>query len=116
MCAVITSFYELLFFNRQHPLPVLNLQAEDNTLGKEEFKEALFNAVEALIEHPVSISGRSLIMSYFNDAKGDTTLERAIETMKKYSQIDFPPVEERNKKLKTALNRLAYEAGMWDRE
>jgi len=85
-------------------------------LGKEEFKDALFHAVEALIEHPVSISGRSLLMSYFNDAEGDTTLERAIETMKKYSQIDFPPVEKRSKKLKIALNRLAYEAGLWDKE
>jgi hypothetical protein len=85
-------------------------------LGKEEFKDALFNAAEALIEHPISISGRSLIMSYFNDEKGETTLERAIGAMNKYSQIDFPPVEDRNKKLKTALNRLAHEAGLWDRD
>lgn len=85
-------------------------------MGKEEFKEALFEAVEALIEYKVSISGRSLIMSYFNDAEGETTLERAVETMKKYSQIDFPPPEKRNKKLKIALNRLAYEASLWDRE
>ncbi|PKL17085.1 MAG: hypothetical protein CVV49_12790 [Spirochaetae bacterium HGW-Spirochaetae-5] len=41
-------------------------------MGKEEFKDALFNAAEALIEHPISISGRSLIMSYFNDEKGET--------------------------------------------
>lgn len=85
-------------------------------MGKEEFKDALFSAAEALIEHPISISGRSLIMSYFNDEKGSSTLERAIGAMKKYSQIDFPPAEERNKKLKAALNRLAYEAGLWDRE
>ena len=85
-------------------------------MGKEEFKDALFNAAEALIEHPISISGRSLIMSYFNDEKGETTLERAIAAMNKYSQIDFPPMELRNKKLKIALNRLAHEAGLWDRE
>lgn len=85
-------------------------------MGKEEFKDALFNAAEVLIEHPISISGRSLIMSYFNDDKSGTTLERAIGAMKKYSQIDFPDVEHRNKKLKNALNRLAYEAGLWDRE
>jgi hypothetical protein len=95
---------------------VLIILSEDNTLGKEEFKEAFFNAVEALIEHPVSISGRSLIMSYFNDARGDTILERAIEAMTRYSGIEFPPAEERNKKLTAALNRLAYEAGQWDRE
>ncbi len=85
-------------------------------MGKEEFKEALFGAAEALIEHPISISGRSLIMSYFNDEKGETTLDRAIGAMNKYSAIDFPPPEERNKKLKIALNRLAYEAGLWDNE
>ncbi len=85
-------------------------------MGKDEFKDALFNAAEALIEHPISISGRSLIMSYFNDEKGETSLERAIGAMNKYSQIDFPPAEDRNKKLKAALNRLAYEAGLWDRE
>lgn len=85
-------------------------------MGKEEFKSALFDAAEALIEHQISISGRSLIMSYFNDDKGNSTLERAIGSLKKYSQIDFPSPEERNKKLKAALNRLAFEAGLWDRE
>jgi len=85
-------------------------------LGKDEFREALFDATEALIEYKVNSSGRALIMSFFNDAEGETTLERAIETMKRYSQIDFPPPEERNKKFKAALNRLAHEAGQWDRE
>lgn len=95
---------------------MINYRAEGKTLGKEEFKEALFHATEAFIEHPVSISGKSLIMSFFNDAEGDTILERSIEAMKRYSGMDFPPVEERNKKLKTALNRLAYEAGEWEKE
>jgi len=85
-------------------------------MGKEEFKEALFNATEALIEHRLTISGKSLIMSYFNDAKGDTTLARAVETMNRYSQKDFPSVEQRNKRLKMALNTLAYEAQVWDEE
>ncbi len=85
-------------------------------MGKEEFKESLFNAIEALIDYKVSISGKSLIMSFFNDAKGDTILERAVETMMRYSQIEIPPVEERSKKLKAALNRLAYEASEWERE
>ena len=85
-------------------------------MGKEEFKEALFDATEALIDYKVSVSGRSLIMTFFNDAKGDTILERAIEAMKKYSQIEFPPAGERNKKLKTALNRLAYESAQWEKE
>jgi len=85
-------------------------------LGKEEFKEALFNATEALIDYKVSISGRSLIMTFFNDAKGETVLDRAIEAMKKYSQVDLPPADKRNKKLKNALNRLAFEAGEWERE
>jgi len=92
------------------------LRGEDKFVGKEEFKEALFNATEALIDYKVSVSGRSLIMTFFNDAKGDTILERAIESMKKYSQIDLPPAEERNKKLKNALNRLAYEAGEWEKD
>jgi len=95
---------------------MLNPCAEENIMGKEEFREALLEATEALIEYKVSLSGKSLIMSFFNDAEGDTTLERAIETMKRYSGMDFPPVEERNKKLKIALNRLAYEASQWDKE
>lgn len=85
-------------------------------MGKEEFREALFDATEALIDYNISISGRSLIMTFFNDAKGDTVLERAIESMLKYSQIEFPPAEKRNKKLRTALNRLAYEAARWEKE
>jgi hypothetical protein len=85
-------------------------------MGKDEFREALFNAVEVLVDHRLSIGGRSIIMSYFNDAAGRTTLERAVAVMEKYSGTDFPPLEERNKKLKTALNRLAYEAERWDRE
>ena len=85
-------------------------------MGKEEFKEALFNAIGELIEHRLTPSGKTLIMSYFNDQKGDTTLERAVETMKKYSQKDFPSADERSKKLKLALNRLAYEAEAWDEE
>ncbi|MCL2155967.1 MAG: hypothetical protein FWH53_09910 [Leptospirales bacterium] len=85
-------------------------------MGKEEFKEALFNAIEALIEHKLTISGKSLIMNFFNDQKGDTTLERAVDTMLKYSQKEIPPAEARNKKLKLALNRLAYEAKNWDEE
>jgi hypothetical protein len=85
-------------------------------MGKEEVKEALFDATEALIEHKLTISGKSLIMNYFNDEKGDTTLERAVATMNKYSQKDFPPAQARSKRLKLALNRLAYEAQSWDEE
>lgn len=95
---------------------MLPVRAEDMILGKEEFKAALFNAAEAVIEHPISISGKSLIMNYFNDAKGASVLERSLEAINNYSQMDFPPVEKRNKKLKAALNRLAYEAIEWDRE
>jgi len=85
-------------------------------LGKEEFRESLFNATEALIDYKVSIGGRALIMSFFNDAKGEKTLERAIEAMIRYSGMDIPPPEERKKNLKAALNRLAYEASLWDNE
>ncbi|MCL1865533.1 MAG: hypothetical protein FWF73_06960 [Spirochaetes bacterium] len=85
-------------------------------MGKEEFKEALFDAVESFIEHKLTLSGKALIMNYFNDEKGDTTLERAVATMLKYAQKDFPPADVRSKRLKAALNRLAYEAKSWDEE
>ena len=85
-------------------------------MGKEEFKEALFNAAEALIENRLTPSGKTLIMTYFNDDKSDTTLERAVETIKKYSQKEFPSADRRSKRLKLALNRLAYEAEVWDEE
>ena len=82
---------------------------------KEEFKKALFAAIEDVIEHTVSLSGHQLIMSYFNDTDGDSTLDRAVKTIEKYSQKEFPPPEERSKKLKASLNRLAYAAEQWDR-
>lgn len=85
-------------------------------MGKEEFKEALFDAVENLIEHRLANPGRELIMSYFNDVHGDTTLERAVKTMEKYINDEFPPAEKRSKKLKASLNRLAFEAKRWDSE
>lgn len=85
-------------------------------MGKDEFREALFNAVEALVDHKLSLGGKSIVMSYFNDAAGNTILERAVAVLEKYSGAEFPPVEERNKRLKTALNRLAWEADRWDRE
>lgn len=82
---------------------------------KEEFKEALFGAIEAVIEHKIGLSAHQLIMSYFNDIDGDTTLERAVETIEKYSQKELPPPEERSKKLKASLNRLAHASEQWDR-
>jgi hypothetical protein len=83
---------------------------------KEEFKDALFGAIEAVIEHNIGLSAHQLIMSYFNDTEGDTTLERAVKTIEKYSQKEFPPLEERSRKLKASLNRLAHAAEQWDRE
>ncbi len=85
-------------------------------MSKEEFKDALFDAVENLIEHKLSNPGRELIMSYFNDMDGDTSLERAVKAMEKYIHDDFPLKDKRSKKLKASLNRLAYEADNWDRE
>lgn len=85
-------------------------------MGKEEFKAALFDAVENLIDYKLSNPGRELIMSYFNDIHGENSLERAVKAMEKYIHDDFPPVEKRSKKLKASLNRLAYEAENWDRE
>ncbi len=85
-------------------------------MGKEEFKAALFDSVENLIDYKLSNPGRELIMSYFNDIHGDTTLERAVKAMEKYIHDDFPTADKRSKKLKASLNRLAYEAESWDRE
>lgn len=81
---------------------------------KEEFKEALYGAIEAVIEHQIGLSAHQLIMSYFNDMDGDSTLERAVKTIEKYSQKEFPPLEERSRRLKASLNRLAHAAGQWD--
>ena len=85
-------------------------------MGKDEFKAALFDAVEKLIDYKLSNSGRELVMSYFNDMPGENSLERAVKAMEKYLHDDFPPAEKRSKKLKASLNRLAYEAASWDRE
>jgi hypothetical protein len=85
-------------------------------MGKEEFREALFNAIEAFIDSRITPRAKTLIMTYFNDEKGDTTLERAVATMIKYSQKEFPAADARSKKLKKALDILAYEAQAWDEE
>lgn len=85
-------------------------------MSKEEFKEALFETVEVLIQYQLSPSGKKLVQSYFNDADGESTLDRAIEAIKKYTQDELPPPELRGKKLKASLNRLAYEANRWDAE
>lgn len=81
---------------------------------KEEFKEALFGAIEAVIDHNIGLSAHQLIMSYFNDIEGDSTLDRAVQTIEKYSQKELPPLEERSKRLKASLNRLAHAAEQWD--
>lgn len=83
---------------------------------KEEFKEALFGAIEAVIDHKIGLSAHQLIMSYFNDIEGETTLDRAVKTIEKYSQKEFPPLEERSRKLKASLNRLAHAAAEWDKD
>lgn len=85
-------------------------------MSKEEFKEAFFEAVEEIIKYQLSNSGKELLQSYFNNAKGDTSLEKAVEAIKKYTQDELPPPELRGKKLKACLNRLAFEAGRWDEE
>lgn len=85
-------------------------------MGKEEFKTALFEAVEALIDHKLTNPGRELIMNYFNGINEDTTLERAVKAMEKYVNDDFPPKDKWSKKLKASLNRLAFEAKRWDSE
>jgi len=85
-------------------------------VGKEEFKEALFETVEVLIQYQLSNSGKKLVQTYFNDADGETTLDRAIGAIKKYTSEELPPPEARGKKLKASLNRLAYEAKQWDAE
>jgi len=85
-------------------------------VGKEEFREALFETVEVLIQYQLSPSGRKLVQNYFNNADGESTLDRAVEAIKKYLQDELPPPEARGKKLKAALNRLAFEAKQWDAE
>lgn len=85
-------------------------------MGKEEFKEALFETVEVLIQYQLSNSGKKLVQTYFNDADGETTLDRAIAAIKKYTSEELPPPEVRGKKLKASLNRLAFEAKQWDAE
>lgn len=98
-----------MYINRDEEI----LKREDY---KEEFKEALFGAIEAVIDHKIGLSAHQLIMSYFNDTEGETTLERAVKTIEKYSQKEFPPLEERSRKLKASLNRLAHAAAEWDKD
>jgi len=85
-------------------------------VSKEEFREALFDTVEELIKYQLSSSARELLQSYFNNSKGDSSLEKAVDAIEKYTQDQLPPPEMRGKKLKACLNRLAYEAERWDAE
>lgn len=85
-------------------------------MSKEEFKEAFFDTVEEIIRYQLSISGKELLQNYFNNASGNTSLDKAVEAIKKYIQDELPPPELRGRKLKACLNRLAYEAKRWDAE
>ena len=82
---------------------------------KVEFKEVMYTVTEYIIEHSVSGSAQKLINNYFNTSRGDTTLDRAIEAIERYTQENIYEVKQ-SPKLKKYLDDLAYWAKKWDAE
>jgi hypothetical protein len=83
-------------------------------LTKEEFREAIYDVVEALTCHPLSNSGRQLVIHYFNEIKEAVSYERAIQAILKYYPESLPEEESRPKSLVAALARLKKAADEWD--
>ncbi len=84
-------------------------------MDNSEFKKILINATEAFIDHKMTPSGIEVLINYFNDEKCENSLERSVKAMERYAQKDLPSSSEMSKKVKEALNVLAYAAEKWDR-
>jgi hypothetical protein len=85
-------------------------------MNREEFRKALFDVVECLTNHPLLDSGRELVLHYFNEAKEETSFERAVRAVNKYYPESFPEESEWSKRFIRLMNRLKEEADIWDSE
>lgn len=85
-------------------------------MSKAEFKESIFNVTEYLVKTELSDTARKLLVHYFNDSSGNTSLDRAVNAITRYIQDDIPASEDRSPLLNELLNDLAYEAKIFDAE
>ena len=85
-------------------------------MGREELREALFNAVERVTNHPLQTSGRKLVIHYFNDAGDCSAYERALYAINKYFPESLPEESAWTKGVKRAMEELKLRCAEWDNE
>jgi hypothetical protein len=81
---------------------------------RERFRRAIFDLIEHLTRHRLSARSKDLILHYFNDSRGESSLQRALETIEKYYPESLPPENERPPKLQELLDALRRAAHAWD--
>ena len=81
-----------------------------------ELRSAVFNVVEYLIKYELSPTAEELILYYFNESHGDTSVECAHEAIEKYVGEPMPKMEDRASKLTSLIDRMEHFAQMWDEE
>lgn len=85
-------------------------------MSREEMRKALFNVVEQLTEHKLTVSGKTLLLAYFNDSSSTGSFKRALDAIEKYYPESIPAPEERSERLKVLIEKLEKAARKWDAE
>jgi tRNA-dihydrouridine synthase len=85
-------------------------------LSKQSFRKAIFNIVEYFTKYQLSDQAKKLILHYFNEMRHDSSYQRAISSIEKYTQQEIPPYDEAADIMKFMLNKLSEEADSWDKE
>ncbi len=87
-----------------------------NVLRRTEFKRALIEVIEYLIQNELSSSSIQLIIHYFNLSKEKTIQSKAQETIEKYikDKIFSEPISD--KKLRGLVENMINEAMLWEKQ
>ncbi len=85
-------------------------------MGRMELREAIFRTVSYLTQYGLSDHAKSLILYYFNQSKGSSAFERALDAISKYYGEDLPGEKDMPERLKQLLITLKQESDEWDME
>lgn len=101
--------------NDEYPQVPLN-NSRGKNMGKEEFRQALFDLATFATKHELSDQAKKLIIHYFNESDGHTSTLRGIRAIQRYFPDCIPPEGERSKRLQMLIDEMAVLAEEWDRE
>jgi hypothetical protein len=85
-------------------------------MGKEEFRQALFDLATFAIKHELSDQAKKLIIHYFNESGEHSSTLRAIGAIQRYLPDCIPPAGERSRRLQMLIDEMAEHGEEWDRE